>query len=161
MIRTVTFRVSESALSSISFLSGKSSLASQGLPLFQVEGYIPAPNQIGLGWHKLAQTPISHLHLRTYVDDSPLQIPRKEGAKETKKPNKPKKKGQETVNFTVITLRQNISSVHCKKCVKAKLKREKGMLHELQCNRIIPSLSIFLPPHLVQFRKRIEYNTVR
>lgn len=106
-------------------------------------------------------TDISHLHLRTHVDDSPLQIPHKEGGKEQKKQNKTQKKGQETINFTVITLRQNIPSVHCKKHVKAKLKREKSMLHELQCNCIIPSLAIFLPPHLVQFRKRIEYNTVR
>ena len=111
---------------------------------------VPAPNQKGLGWHKLAH-PFCISHLRTYVDDSPLQIPHKgEGEK---------KRGQETVNITVITLRQNIPSVHCKKRVKAKLKRRKKkqtMLHELQCNRIIPSLSIFLPPALFSLEKGLS-----
>lgn len=61
----------------------------------------------------------------------------------------------------MITLRQSIPSVHRKETrVKAKLKRgeKKGMLHELQCNRVIPSLSILLPspPALFSLEKGLS-----
>lgn len=162
MIWTVTFRVSESALSSISFLSGRSSLACHGLPLFQVEGYAPAPNQKGLGWHKLAQTPISHLHLRTYVDDSPLQIPHKERGKETKTQNKQtNKKGQETVKFHCDHATAKYTFCSLQKMHEGQIKAGKKYVAWVTV-QLHYSFSFYFPPlQLVQFRKRIEYNTVR